>query len=137
MPLPQKVLFGEGLLLCAIVKIMVVALPFRITQQILRLRAQATQDPILSDIAPNVTVQTVFRTIDSISRRVFWTNTCLVRSITIKLMLRRRHIPSVLYLGLAKDVSGQLKAHAWLRIPSTNQVYDDGSRDFTTVAVLV
>ncbi len=82
-------------------------------------------------------VRTTFQVVDTISRHVFWTNTCLVRSIVVKLLLRRRGIEAILYLGLAKDVQGQLKAHAWLKALQSGLVYDDGSGEYTTVAVLV
>lgn len=49
------------------------------------------------------------------SRWVPWQTRCLVRAIAGKMLLKRRGIPSTLYLGLAKDADGQLAAHAWLR----------------------
>jgi hypothetical protein len=46
-----------------------------------------------------------------------WKSTCLVQSIAGKIMLKRRKIPSTLYLGVAKEKQEKrkLKAHAWLR----------------------
>lgn len=45
-----------------------------------------------------------------------WTSNCFPQAITGKILLRRRGIPSTLYLGAAfsEDKSG-LEAHAWLR----------------------
>ena len=42
-----------------------------------------------------------------------WTRKCLIQGIIAKLMLNKRAINSVLYLGLAKE-GYQLKAHAWV-----------------------
>lgn len=49
------------------------------------------------------------------SRYTFWESMCLVKAIAAMKMLERRHIESTLYLGTAKDVTGNMIAHAWLR----------------------
>lgn len=49
------------------------------------------------------------------SRYTPWQTRCLVQAMAGKMLLKRRGIPSTLYLGLAKDPDGQLAAHAWLR----------------------
>lgn len=112
-------------------------MPFRVTQKLLNLKALPNDSSNTEGVDSNLIIKNVFQTIDSISRHVFWTNTCLVRSITVKLLLRRRSIYTLLYLGLAKEKNGTLKAHAWIKVPSTNQTYDDGSGEYTTVAVLI
>ena len=136
-PASKKVLFLEAFLLCTIVKGMVITLPFRVIQKLLNLKAHKADTPYAGQKDDNPIVRTTFQTVDAISRHVFWTNTCLVRSIVIKLLLRRRGIEAILYLGLAKDAQGQLKAHAWLKALRSGLVYDDGSGEYTTVAVLV
>jgi hypothetical protein len=49
-------------------------------------------------------------------------------------MLQRRHIPSTLYFGLAKDDIGQLKAHAWVRSGTLVLTGAEVMHDFTVVA---
>ena len=61
---------------------------------------------ILSDVS-----QSIYR----MSRYTFWESECLVKAIAAMKMLERRQIESTLYLGTAKDKSGKLVAHAWLR----------------------
>ncbi len=51
----------------------------------------------------------------AIAHRTPWESACLAQAISAKAMLRRRHITSTLYLGLAKDSGQKLQAHAWLR----------------------
>ncbi|MEZ4590930.1 MAG: lasso peptide biosynthesis B2 protein [Chloroflexota bacterium] len=51
----------------------------------------------------------------AIARRTPWESACLAQAISAKMMLRRRQIPSTLYLGLAKDNAQKMQAHAWLR----------------------
>ena len=61
---------------------------------------------ILSDVS-----NSIYR----MSRYTFWESECLVKAIAAMKMLERRQIESTLYLGTAKDKSGKLVAHAWLR----------------------
>ena len=144
-PASRKLLFLEAFVVSTIAKLMVIGLPFRIIQKVFGFKAFQANIPFSenSNTDPaefsglNTSVKAVFQTVDSISRHVFWTNTCLVRSITVKYLLRRRKIDALLYLGLAKDEKGQLKAHAWVKVPEIGLVYDDGSGEYTTVAVLV
>lgn len=60
-------------------------------------------------------IRRVARAVRTMSRYTWWESKCLVRAIAAMKMLRRRGIDSTLYLGTAKDKSGQLVAHAWLR----------------------
>ncbi|MCA0755400.1 lasso peptide biosynthesis B2 protein [Paenibacillus sp. N4] len=53
--------------------------------------------------------------IQTMSRHTFWESKCLVRAIAAAKMLERRRFESTLYLGTAKDESGRMIAHAWLR----------------------
>ncbi len=63
----------------------------------------------------NKTLKQVTQAIDLISRHTFWESKCLVRAIAAMKMLERRKIESTLYLGTAKDETGKMIAHAWLR----------------------
>ena len=53
------------------------------------------------------------------SRHMPWKCKCLVQAMAGKCILKRRRIPSTLYLGLLKDENEKLKAHAWLRSGDT------------------
>lgn len=44
----------------------------------------------------------------------FWKNRCLVQSLTARHMLRRRGINTQLHLGVKKDDTNKMIAHAWL-----------------------
>jgi hypothetical protein len=48
------------------------------------------------------------------NRLAFWKNVCLVKSFAARLMLQRRNIGSVMYLGLQFRNEKELVAHAWL-----------------------
>lgn len=51
----------------------------------------------------------------SASRYTPWTSNCMAQAMAGKWMLRRRDIPSTLYLGVHK-VDERLAAHAWLQV---------------------
>jgi hypothetical protein len=56
----------------------------------------------------------VSRGIQAAANRLPWHTSCLIRAVAAKWMLRRRGVPSTLYLGARSSGSG-LAAHAWLR----------------------
>jgi hypothetical protein len=57
----------------------------------------------------------VSQAINIISKYTFWESKCLVKAIAAMKMLERRKIESTIYLGTAKDETGKLIAHAWIR----------------------
>jgi hypothetical protein len=73
--------------------------------------------------------------INKMSNYTFWESKCLVKAIAGMQMLQRRHIESTLYLGTAKDESGIMVAHAWLR---SGSMYITGAEEmnrFTVVGI--
>lgn len=60
-------------------------------------------------------VSNVAGAIQTMSRYTPWDSKCLVRALAAMKMLERRKIDSTLYLGTAKDETGSMVAHAWLR----------------------
>ena len=52
--------------------------------------------------------------INRICQHTPWESKCLVRAMTAQHLLKRKHIPSTLYLGVGKDDDNMI-AHAWLR----------------------
>jgi len=77
----------------------------------------------------------------SVSPHTPWQSNCYPQAFTAKLLLRRKQIPSTLYLGatIRQNTVGQpattsaITAHAWLRCGS---LYVTGGRGHDTYAVL-
>jgi hypothetical protein len=44
-----------------------------------------------------------------------WESKCLVKALTVQIMLKKRKIGSTIYLGVARDKKNKPIAHAWLR----------------------
>ena len=79
------------------------------------------------------TLKEVSEAISIMSRYTFWESQCLVKAIAGMKMLQKRDIESTLYLGTAKDNSGELIAHAWLRSGSFYGTGSEGMEKFTVV----
>jgi len=52
------------------------------------------------------------------NKYTFWPTECYTLALTGKLLLKRRHVASTLYIGFMKD-EGKIKGHAWLRAAET------------------
>jgi hypothetical protein len=69
------------------------------------------------------------------SIRTWWQSKCLVKAIAGMRMLERRGVESTLYLGTAKDETGRMIAHAWLRNGSFYICGEEGMEDFAIVGM--
>ncbi|SFD66641.1 Transglutaminase-like superfamily protein [Lentibacillus persicus] len=77
----------------------------------------------------------ISQAIQIMSKYTFWESECLVKAIAALKMLERRNIESTLYLGMTKDESGQLLAHAWLRSGPFYLTGVEGMERFTVVSM--
>ncbi len=57
----------------------------------------------------------VARAVDHACSRTTWESKCLVRALTAQHLLKRKEVPSTLYLGCGKEEERMI-AHAWLRV---------------------
>lgn len=76
----------------------------------------------------------ISQAIQIMSKYTFWESECLVKAIAAMKMLEKRNIESTLYLGMAKDESGGLIAHAWLRSGPFYISGMEGMERFTVVS---
>jgi len=77
----------------------------------------------------------IARAIHMVSRHTLWESKCLVMAIAGMKMLERRRIESTLYMGTARDASGHMIAHAWLRSGSIYLTGADEIKKYTVVAI--
>ena len=59
-------------------------------------------------------VSRVVWSVDAVTRRLPFHSTCLVQSLTVDAMLRRRGVPSAICVGVQPPEGGALAAHAWV-----------------------
>lgn len=94
---------------------------------------QMAQSPEEAGAAPAQLLERVSWAVAAASRHLPWECKCLAQALTGKAMLRRRGVPSTLYLGLAKGDAG-LQAHAWLRCGAHILTGRQGMAGFTIIA---
>ena len=77
--------------------------------------------PLLSDDQSS-SVFAVRRAMFRAFGRLPWDSSCLVCALAAQMMLKRRHLPSVLQLGVRAGAGKELCAHAWLKCGEVNVV---------------
>ncbi len=113
LPLADKGLLLEALVLLAFARVAVLLLPFRWVARVLG--KEEAQTPAEEQLAHVVQIRRVGAMIRETARNVPWTSKCLDQALAAKIMLARRAIATTVYLGVNVDEQGQLAAHAWLR----------------------
>ena len=69
------------------------------------------------------------------SRYTPWQSNCFPQAIAARTLLRRKGIPSTLYLGAAFKARTELEAHAWLRCGPVYVTGGAGQLHFGTVGI--
>ena len=112
LPRRDQLLLAEALLFLGLARLGTHFVPFRRFARLLG--CPRAESP--ADLTPAQLMQArrIRWAVVIISRHTFWHSSCLVQAIAAQLMLKRRRIPSTLYLGVAKDEQ-DLIAHAWVR----------------------
>ena len=144
----QLALFVEAALTLALARFYVHFFAFK--KYIYRVGEPFAQEPEKSDFITEGNLEIlrkISREIERAARNVPWNAVCLPQAMAGKWMLKRRHIPSVMFLGVAKERAvaaglkefeeGQwqpgLKAHAWLKVGNFIVTGRQGHQQFTVV----
>lgn len=77
----------------------------------------------------------VHELMESMFRHLKWKDSCLIRALTAKKLLNRMNCRCTLYMGVAKDGSQAMTAHAWLRCGKLTVTGGDISSRYTVTAV--
>lgn len=128
-------MFWEAVFWCAIARLSIHLLPFRIYSRLIGKPQQIPKEEIIhtqieekhrDGEIPNKKdpdesllklLKLISRAINRASSHVPWKTKCMVEAIAVKRMLQRRKIPCTVFLGVAKDKNqkDKLIAHAWLK----------------------
>ncbi|MDD5711439.1 MAG: lasso peptide biosynthesis B2 protein [Smithellaceae bacterium] len=130
----ERLFLIEAVLLLGMARLMTLILPFKYIACSLG-RRMAESDPRIN--TPQLRdAGLVGQAVVSASRYTLWRSVCLPQAIAAHWMLRRRGIPSTLYLGVAKDDANSRKiiAHAWVRCGNVILTGAEGHGRFTVVA---
>jgi len=107
LPKDEKLLFFEAVFLLFFSKVFLL-LPFRYCIK------QLHPAKAMNEIANPELLRKRCDAVSRANKLAFWKNICLVKSFAARLMLQRRSIGSVMYLGLQFKNGKELVAHAWL-----------------------
>lgn len=130
LPWPRWALLLEAGVLLAAAALAVAVVPFRYLAAHLGTPMRESGGPGEGQDPP--AVRAVSWAVQVAARNLPWAPTCLARAVAAKLMLRRRGIPSTLYLGVAHEGSA-IRAHAWLRSGKAILTGAEANRGFTAV----
>jgi hypothetical protein len=112
---PERRDLIEAVALCTLAGLLIRVLAFRRLAP--RLGRHMAVSPVAPDAATSRDVARIRWAIASAARHLPWRPVCLPQAITAQWMLRRRGIPSTLYLGA--DPARGYDAHAWVRAGTT------------------
>lgn len=134
-PWRDRWLFIEAIAWLGLARAAVCAVPFKRIAPFLRMSTTLT-----SEASPHEWAEEARRVgwaIRAAASRTVWNSNCLAQAIAGKAMLRRRGIPTTLYLGAAKgdDAFEPVAAHAWLRCATRIITGATGHERFTIVAI--
>jgi hypothetical protein len=128
----DRLVLIEALAWLGIARFAVGALPFHWIASYLGHRQR--ESPAMADPGQQERVRRIGRAVVTMSRHTPWESQCLVQAIAAKMMLRRRGVPSTLYLGVTKDDATGLSAHAWVRSGDVVLTGAAGRERFTVIA---
>ncbi|GGF06706.1 hypothetical protein GCM10011611_10240 [Aliidongia dinghuensis] len=133
---PDRALLCEAVLLLAIARVAIAALPFRWLVRLLG-RGDSAAAP-LADM-PEALITRVRWAVVAGARRVPWRAVCFQQGVAAHWMLRRRGVPSVLYYGTAPTLTQAgaakgLAAHVWVRAGALDVIGGEVAGRFAVLA---
>ena len=124
-------LLVEAALFQGMARFALLALPFRWVASILGPNTGETPETV--DQEHKEVAERVSWAVHVAGRLAPWKSTCLTEAIAAKLALRRRGIPSTLYLGAGRDENQKICYHAWLK--SGDNIVAGGPLDKSYIVV--
>lgn len=127
MPLADRLLLFEAIVLLGLARLAIVSLPFRlIARSLQRLGPVSGYNEKL--------LPRVRRAVIVAARHVPWNAVCLPQAIAAMVMLARRGCGSTVHLGAGKTAEGALTGHAWLVCGDTIVVGAEATSTVTPLA---
>ena len=112
-PLGDKCLFVQAYVLLGIARLAINTLAFkRLAKHLGNFMEESSEELADDEMRES---RRITWAVQRVSGFTPWKSNCFPQAITAQYLLRRRGIPSTLYLGALLDGDKGLKAHAWLR----------------------
>jgi hypothetical protein len=126
MPGANRLLFAEALVTSACVRFTLSFLPFK---KVMGWLGKTNVRPEI-ELSPEqiIQIKKTYHTLKLCDKYALWKTECYTLALTGKILLRRRNIPSTLYIGFKKN-GEKYEGHAWLKTPNDNVI--SGNMDLT------
>lgn len=109
---PYKQMYVHILILSAIYRFLILLIPVKRLQRFMGILNEESTGDVSNECYKEAVM--ISHAVNRLCKHTPWESRCLVRAMTAQHLLKRKHIPSTLYLGVGKDEES-LIAHAWLR----------------------
>ncbi len=109
---PNKLLYLHVLFLSAFYRFVILLVPIKKLQRFMGILNEESTASVSQECYKEVV--RISHTINRICQYTPWESKCLVRAMIAQHLLKRKNIPSTLFLGVGKD-SDTMVAHSWLR----------------------
>jgi hypothetical protein len=129
----DKVFLFEALFYLGKSRFLVATRPFKKIVPILGLPDLETNSQTKEE--DRQTVYRISKSVRTVAGHTPWPSKCLVQVMAAKHMLRRRGIPSTVYLGLSKNEEKEMIAHAWIRSGDVFLTSVKGMKKFSVVSI--
>ena len=110
LPTHKKILLIKVAFLLMIMKLIVFLFPFKLVKRIIE--SLSAVKPLAGQSTDKL--QAIKWAIDAASNYIPFTKTCLIKSLALHILLVRNGFESTLNIGVTKDESKKLNAHAWI-----------------------
>lgn len=131
----QSSLWEKWLLLRAFACVAMVTLKCRLNPgSVLRKQMASAPQPTGAHFENGVLFNSILRAVKTACRYIAGADTCLIRAVAAREMLRREGLFSELKIGVARNTAGKVEAHAWLM--KDEKILAGGSSDLDALAVL-
>ncbi len=131
-PLAEQLFYTEIIFWLGLSRLAILTLPFKWIAPFLGQHMAGTNE-ISSKRTRQKSIR-IARAIRTISEHMPWECKCLVQAMAGKIMLRNRKVTTTLYLGVSKKETGELNAHAWLRMGELVILGGGGLEQFAVVS---
>lgn len=111
---PDRIILLQTYLLLTLIRLGLWLVPF---ERLWKLSLKLGQRPAKAVLPAKTDVQIVRQIVWAVNLSARFTPggaKCLARALTTKVLLDQRRCPSLFKIGVAKDASGGLDAHAWI-----------------------
>jgi hypothetical protein len=128
----EKLLFVKVFFITGIVRFAILNMEFS------KLKSRLGQDNQESSKVTSIEnykyIEEVKKAVLRVAKYTPWESKCLVQSITVQYLLKKRDISSTIYLGVNKEKGNKMLAHAWIRCGEITVTGGEISNHFKVVA---